>query len=311
MTETYLLLGIVALVAVEFLAIWFPLQWVVQRLRTLGKKRQAQEPETSILADNLDRGAPRSLAEGLDRGFRNMVRQSGTGWTPGTVLALTTLWAVIACGLAYLLHDDLVLVACTLMAAVLMLLLTLHVLRVRWRNKLQQQMPDVFFLMSRSVRAGLTLDQALTTAAQLGPKPMASELNQAVEQCKLGLAVTSALQSVARRVNMADFDAFVMTVSLHRNVGGNLSVLLDRLATSVRDRNLFRGYFLAATALGRVTASFLAIAAPVLLVGSLWLQPEVMKHFTASATGWRMLAVAGGLELMGCLWLYGLLRNHY
>jgi tight adherence protein B len=110
---------------------------------------------------------------------------------------------------------------------------------------------------------------------------------------------------------MLDFDAFVMTVSLHRNVGGNLSQLLDRLAISVRDRNLFRGYFLAATALGRLTAIFLALAAPVIFVGSMLLQPESMTHFTESTSGWRMLAIAGSLEALGCVWLYWLLRVDY
>jgi tight adherence protein B len=194
------------------------------------------------------------------------------------------------------------------MAAPLCLLLFL---RSRWRSKLQNQMPDVYFLLARSLRAGLTLDQALSTAADLGPQPMAKELRYAVEQSKCGLAVSAALQNVSRRLDMTDFDAFVMTVALHRSVGGNLSQLLDRLAASVRDRNLFRGYFRTATALARVTAVFLAIAAPVLFAGYTLLQPEFFRHFTATATGWRLLGVAAVLETIGCLWLYWLLRIDY
>ena len=201
--------------------------------------------------------------------------------------------------------------ALTLLAAVLIPLLVLLFLRSRWRNQVQHQMPDVFFLLSRSLRAGLTIDQSLASAAQMGPTPIAKELNHAVEQCKLGLAATTALQGVANRLKMVDFDAFVMTVSLHRHVGGNLSIMLDRLATSVRDRNLFRGHFRAATALGRLTAIFLAIAAPALLVGSMLLQPEFMNRFMASTSGLRMLAVASGLEILGCAWLFWLLRIDY
>ncbi|HYV37027.1 MAG TPA: type II secretion system F family protein [Gemmataceae bacterium] len=310
MTQSLFLLGIVIAVAAVFLVIYLPASWLAERIRKLGKKQSQDEPlEGLILAE--DQAPARSWAENLDRRFRAMVRQTGTGWTPDYVLIMTALWAILACGLVYLLQEDLLSVTMALATAVLIPLLILHVLRLRWRSKVQHQMPDVFFLMSRSMRAGLTIDQALTTAAQMGPLPMAKELNQAVEQCKLGLAVTSALQSVAGRLNMVDFDAFVMTVSLHRNVGGNLSLLLDRLATSVRDRNLFRGYFLAATALGRVTAIFLAIAAPVLFVGSMLLQPESMSRFTSTTSGLRLLAISGGLEVLGCLWLYWLLRSDY
>jgi tight adherence protein B len=266
---------------------------------------------TELLCLDEDRIPDRSWADRLDRRFRVIVRQTGTGWAPGQVLAAMGLLAAIGASLVYLLREDPALMALAVTVAVLVPLFLLLFLRKRWRSKVQNQMPDMYFLLARSLRAGLTLDQALTTAAQLGPLPMAAELRQAVEQFNCGLAVTIALQNVARRLDMVDFDAFVMTVALHRNVGGNLSLLLDRLAASVRDRNLFRGYFRAATALGRVTAVVLAIAAPVLFTGYMLWQPEFFSRFTATSTGWRMLGLAAGLEICGCAWLYWLLRVDY
>jgi tight adherence protein B len=313
MTESLYLFSTVAVVAAVLLVIYFPVRWLAQRIRLFFERyfSPANPLKGLLLSNDEDRAPDYSLADNLDRRFRVLVRQTGTSWAPGQVVAAMSLLAVAAAGLVYLLREDLALVAVAVTMAVLVPLLLLLFLRARWRSKVQNQMPDVYFLLARSLRAGLTLDQALTTAAQLGPLPMATELRQAVEQCNCGLAVTIALQNVARRLDMVDFDAFVMTVGLHRNVGGNLSLLLDRLAASVRDRNLFRGYFRAATALGRVTAIVLAIAAPLLFAGYMFWQPEFFSRFTATSTGCRMLGVAAGLEVFGCAWLAWLLRIDY
>jgi tight adherence protein B len=97
-------------------------------------------------------------------------------------------------------------------------------------------------------------------------------------------------------------------VTLHRTTGGNLAELLDRLATSARDRNQFQGFFRAATALGRLTAVCLAAIAPVLFVGYLIWQPEYITNFAATSAGMLALGVAFGLELVGIMWLWVMLR---
>src|SRR5262249_8872282 len=154
----------------------------------------------------------------------------------------------------FLWRQDLALVAAGLVAGHVMPFIAYLVLRARQRQKLQQQLPDALFLLARSLRAGLSLEQAMTTVGQHGTKPLGGEFRRSPDQVRLGLPVTTALQSMADRLRLLDFNVFVTAVTLHRTMGGNLTVLLDRVATAIRDRNLFRGYFRAATALGRVTA---------------------------------------------------------
>jgi tight adherence protein B len=132
-----------------------------------------------------------------------------------------------------------------------------------------------------------------------------------VEKIKLGLSVPAALRGMARRVDLPDFNIFVTAVTLHRTVGGNLTHLLDRVATSTRDRNTFRGYVRAATALSRITGFAIAAAAPLLFFGYLFWQPNFIATFTQSQAGMRALWIALGLELIGAAWMYYLLRIDY
>ncbi|MCI0356244.1 MAG: hypothetical protein L0099_14570, partial [Acidobacteria bacterium] len=123
--------------------------------------------------------------------------------------------------------------------------------------------------------------------------------------------VTSALEITANRLRLMDFNALVSTVSIYQKTGGNLPMLLDRLAQSTRDRNQFRGYFRSATAMGRICAIFLGAAVPLLLLGYALLQPDYVQPFFSSTAGLMALAVAIGLQIIGILWLYRLLKIDY
>jgi tight adherence protein B len=184
-------------------------------------------------------------------------------------------------------------------------------LRVRRRRLMQNQLPDTFYLLARSLRAGLSLEQSLENVAENGTQPLANEFRRGIHQVKLGLTIPAAMDGMARRIRLTDFDVLVTIVTLHRHIGGNLMMLLDRVASGTRDRNLFRGQFRAATALARVTAGCLAAGAPVIFLAyALW-QPDFVNRFTESASGWRILMSAATLEVIGIVWLSFLLRNRY
>ena len=114
---------------------------------------------------------------------------------------------------------------------------------------------------------------------------------------------------MADATNLADFHALASIAVLHRDVGGHLPTLIDRLAISVRDRNQFRNFFRAATALSRITATFLALAPPAIACYLMWDQPELFHNFFESSLGLTVFGAAILLELIGVVWLYLLLRR--
>jgi tight adherence protein B len=183
------------------------------------------------------------------------------------------------------------------------------ILRRRWRLHLQNQLPDAFFLLARSLRAGETIEQGIETVSGHATRPLAQEC--AADRIKLGLTVPAALQGMARRLRLPDFNVFVTAVTLHRTVGGNLVLLLDRVASSTRDRNQFRGYVRAATALSRITGLFVAGAAPVLFLAFAIWRPDFLARLTQTEGCLRALTVAACLEIVGAVWMYLLLRFDY
>jgi tight adherence protein B len=253
----------------------------------------------------------RAWNDRLDQGFERMVEYSGTGLDAQQVLGIISLAGVVLGGAFFLWRSQLWLGLLGFLIGAGVPLTIFWLLRVRRRRQLQELLPDAFYLLARSLRAGMSLEQALFLAADQGVKPLADEFRRCVSQVKLGLALPVALQLTADRIQLLDFNAFVSAVAFHRVSGGNLALILDRLAAGTRDRNQFRGHLASATAQGRITAVFLGLFGPVVLLVYALAQPTHVQAFFHSPTGWLAVALALVLEVIGTIWLYRLLRIEY
>ena len=141
-------------------------------------------------------------------------------------------------------------------------------------------------------------------------EPLAAEFRRCSGQIHLGLHPHKALQSTAQRIRLSDFDVFVSTVGLYYQAGGNLALLLDRLAASTRDRIQFLGYFRAATVLARIAGLILAPRSPSSLSPTRSSSPNTRATFSRPPPA-QLLATAIILEIVGVLWFIFLLRVDY
>lgn len=298
--------GVAVAMALLFAAAVFAGRWR-KRARNIRLFGVPNPEESGILVRPLDdRGN-----ETIDQRFDVMISQSGSGVTPGTALAFMLFLGVAAAGVTYLWRQDLWSPAIALVLAVLIPWAGFLVAHLRYRAKMRDQLPDLFYLLARTVRAGFSLPQAIEFVGERGQKPLADEFRLAANQIRLGLTVPAALRLAARRVRMVDFDALVAAVMVYNTTGGNLPVLMERLAAAARDHNQFRGHFLAATAQGRITAILIGLVGPALLVYYAVTRPAHTQAFFNDPRGLTLLLVAGVLQVIGVVWIYRLLKVDY
>jgi tight adherence protein B len=247
----------------------------------------------------------------MDVAFEQAVSRTGMEISPAGTLAFVAFCGVTLAGIVHFWKDNLLFTLGAAMLGMGIPLLAVAFLQARYRRQIQEQLPDALYALARSLRAGLGLEQALEAFAQQGNKPVSSEIARAVSQLRLGLPITTALETVAVRVRLLDFNVFVSTIALYRQAGGNLALLLDRLAESVRERNLFRGRFAAATAQGRAVAIILAAFGPLLLLGYAIWEPDHVRAFFDHTTGWMILLGCLAMEAIGAVWMWNLLKVEY
>lgn len=170
------------------------------------------------------------------------------------------------------------------------------------RHTIMMQLPDSLEMVRSSLQAGHSLNQALEIVADESPDPISSEFRQVIEELKLGHSMKSALQGIYERTGIEDLRFFTVAILLNREVGGNLSEIIDIVAGTLRERFKLKGQVRALTAQGRFSAVILTALSPA-LVFALWiLNPEYLQPLFFTRMGRLMLLYCSVSTLFG-YWL--------
>ncbi|MDE0864957.1 MAG: type II secretion system F family protein [Rubripirellula sp.] len=189
--------------------------------------------------------------------IKQMIEQSGTELSPPTIFGISVLCAIVASGVTALLLQDFLLGIPAGIVAAPLPLMWVKLKRKQRLELLSSQMPDALELMSRVLRAGQTITQAMLAVAQEFKAPIGSEFLYCYEQQNLGISTDLALRDLAKRTGLLEMKIFVLALIIHRQSGGNLTELLDKLASIIRERYKMRGKIKALTAEGRLQAAIL------------------------------------------------------
>lgn len=115
------------------------------------------------------------------------------------------------------------------------------------------QILDTLLLLSNAVKAGYSLLQAMEMISRESPPPMGKEFARVVRETQLGITVEDALVNLRDRLPSDDLDLVVTVVLIQRQIGGNMSEILDKIAHTVRERMRILGQISTLTAQGRMS----------------------------------------------------------
>lgn len=165
------------------------------------------------------------------------------------------------------------------------------------------QLPDALQLVAGSLRSGFSVAQSVERLAGLELQPMGQEMARAVAQTRLGVSTEDALRSVADRMNCRDLHWVVLAIQIQREVGGNLSEVIETTAETMRERTRLRRQIRTLSAEGRLSA-YILIALPFFTAGMLTaIRPSYMRPLYTTPLGAVLIAVAVLLTGIGWLWL--------
>lgn len=175
------------------------------------------------------------------------------------------------------------------------------------RTTLEFQLADALAIISSSLRGGFSFVQGLDMAAQQLEPPIKDEFARVIRLVQLGLDTSRALEQMSERVNSYDFDMTVSATNIQLSAGGNLSQMLDSIASTIRDRIRLRREIAALTAQGRISGGIL-IALPMGIAGMLGvINPEYMGLLFKTAPGGLMLYGWAVMQGIGIFWIKKLL----
>ena len=172
-------------------------------------------------------------------------------------------------------------------------------------NKFNDQLSDMLNLMVNGLRAGYSTMQAMEAVSRELPAPISDEFHRVVQEMQIGIPMEKALENLLRRIPSDDLDFVVTAINVQREVGGNLSEILDTISFTIRERVRIKGEIRVMTAQVRTSGTVLSLI-PVFLTAALWfISPEYIGSFFdrgpicgALAIGTVVIMIASGYFVM-------------
>jgi len=144
------------------------------------------------------------------------------------------------------------------------------------RLAFERQLVDVLVLITGAVRAGFSLVQALEVVVREMKAPASDEFARVLQEVSLGRSLSQALTNLSFRMNNKDLDLLVTAVNIHYQVGGNLTVMLNSVTETIRERIRLYAEIRVLTTQQRYTAYILSLL-PFIVAGILFfLNPTYM-----------------------------------
>lgn len=156
--------------------------------------------------------------------------------------------------------------------------------------------PEAIDLMVRGLKSGLPISETIANVGQEMKEPIGVEFRAISDAVRFGATLDEALWDAARRIGLAEFKFFAISLSVQRETGGNLGETLNNLGEILRKRLTMRLKVKAMSSEARASAYIIG-SLPFIMFAILYLMNEayVMRLFTDPR---GMLMLGGGLTMM-------------
>jgi tight adherence protein C len=108
------------------------------------------------------------------------------------------------------------------------------------KKRIRNALPDFLDLVSTTVEAGIALNGAFAAAVDAVRGPFRDELLAALSDIRVGRSRAEALAAMAARCDVVELTTTVTAIVQAEKLGGDISGILDELATDAREHRMMR-----------------------------------------------------------------------
>ncbi len=161
---------------------------------------------------------------------------------------------------------------------------------------------DGVVMISNALKAGYSFMQALAVAAEETQDPFKKSFKILLKELSLGMPLEDGLENLLERMPSDDLRLIVNAILIQRDVGGNLSEILENIAETIRERQKIKNELNTLTAQGKLSGMII-MAMPIFL-GLIFyvLNKEYILVLFTSPVGRFMLGLSIFNQFIG--WLF-------
>lgn len=184
------------------------------------------------------------------------------------------------------------------------LALPYFVVERRRQARLQQiddQLAESLSMMSSALKSGLSVPQTFRMLEEETNEPIKSEFARITNDLALGENMSVSLNNFAERIPSEDVRMFVSAVLISRQTGGDLSIVLENISSTIRARVALKRDIQAKTAMARMSATILSLAPGVMFLILSMVNPNYVSKLTGDPMGQLVLIVSVVFNIIGAL----------
>ncbi len=168
-------------------------------------------------------------------------------------------------------------------------------------NRFTEEFPNALDMVSRSLKAGHSISAAIQLVGAEMPEPVAGLFKTAFEEQTLGLSMQDAFFHMMEKIKSPDLQLFVTALNIHKDVGGNLAEILERLAGTIRERLKIRRQVRVYSAQARLSGIILVLLPIAMAVFFFFASPGYIEELVHSTVGRYGIAFAAVAQIVGIM----------
>ncbi len=261
------------------------------------KEKHILTAEKKTRKSNLQFFAHLKIIDALDRELSS----AGILMKAEEFLIMWIILIFVPAGVVIILWDNMISATSLVIIAVVLPLALVHRFKKKRREEFTVQLGDALITLGNCLRSGLSLTQGIESIGNEMADPLGKEFKRVYKEINYGVSLENALGALKDRVKCEELNLIVSAILIQREIGGNLSAILDSVSETIRDRLKIRAEIKVLTATGRMSGYVVGLLPPAIGVILMLATPDYIKKFFESQTGIGMLIGAGCLEVIGFL----------
>lgn len=171
-----------------------------------------------------------------------------------------------------------------------------------------EQLNEGTMIISNSLKAGYSFLQAISVVSEETKDPFAKEFKKLLKEMSLGISEEIALKNMLNRMESEDLRLIVNAILIQKDIGGNLSEILDNISETIRERQKIQSELKTLTAQGRLSG-IIVMLIPFFLGITIYLfNKEYMMLLFTTPIGLGMIITAFVNQILGLIMIRKIIK---
>ena len=265
------------------------------------KKKESKEKIKLINLKNINQFLSSKLTDKSNDKIEQVLRSSGLQMDIEEYIALVIISSIF-CGLAAgILFGHFLLIIPGSVIGYMIPKIWINSKRKKRIKAFNDALPDMIMTIVGSLKAGYSFIQAMKTVAEECESPVKEEIIVFLKENSYGITMEDALNNLKLRMPSNDLDLMIQAILIQRQVGGNLSMILEVIVKTIRERNEIDRHVRSLTAQGKLSGKVVGLLPVFIFIALSVINPEYMAPFSSNILGKIALGVGGVMETIGFL----------